>query len=421
MIHQKMCSRRQVLRGAGAVLALPALEALGAAQTAVAPRRMVAIQTTMGIMPQFFFPRTTGRDYELTPYLELLKDFKNDMTVFSGMSHPRVDGGHQAELAFLTGAPHPGRNGFKNTISLDQFAAERIGHQTRFASLTTQVGQGGRTLSWTRSGAMIPGDKSPAELYRKLFIQGKPEEVRRQIAKLREGRSIMDVVGDRAKSLLGQVGAANRDRLDQYFTSVREVEQRLLRAEAWERKDKPKVKAGTPKDEADRNQVVRKTQLMYDLVHLALETDSTRLVTIYINPASVVPTIEGVNAETHSLTHHGNRPEKVAQLRRIEEEQFKVLGRFLGNLRSTQEQGKTLLDQTMVLYGTCMGSANSHSNHNLPVLLAGGGFKHGQHLAFDPKNNRPLADVYLAMLHRMGIEADRFSSGERTVSGLDMA
>jgi len=178
-------SRRALLRGAGVALSLPLLEAMTPAFATAAdsaatksPRRMLAIETNMGILPQHFFPEQAGKDYQLTPYLEILKDFRNDLTVFSGVSHPDVDGGHQAETAFLTAAPHPGGGAFKNTISLDQAAAERIGALSRFPSFTLAVGHGGPyTLSFTRSGVAIPAERSPSALYRRMFVQGTSQEI----------------------------------------------------------------------------------------------------------------------------------------------------------------------------------------------------------------------------------------------------
>ncbi len=323
-------SRRSFLRGAGVALGLPLLDAmrpsflyakpgLNAAQPG-APRRMIAIETNMGILPQNFVPKTAGRDYELTPYLEMIKDFRNDFTVFSGVSHPDVDGGHQAELAFLTAAPHPGRGGFKNSISLDQYAAEHIGDQTRFSAIPLQVGaESYPSLSFTRSGVKIPAEPSPAALFARLFVQGTPKEVEARVDDFRVGRSILDSVSDRAKQLDKDLGPRDRERLDQYYTSVRELERRLVRAEEWERLPKPKVEVPAPKDIADRAQLIERVRLMFDMTKLALETDSTRLITLFVYTFSVVPALKGVTAETHSLTHHGNRPEKLEELRIIEE------------------------------------------------------------------------------------------------------
>jgi hypothetical protein len=213
-------SRRTFLRGAGVALSLPLLDAMVPAfargKGAAVPRRMVAIQTTMGILPQYFFPEGAGKDYKPSPYLEILKPYKSEMTVFRGVSHPGVDGGHQAERSFLTAAPHPGSGAFRNTISLDQLAAERLGAATRFPSLVTQVGIESRSMSFTRAGVMIPSEKSPAALYRKMFVQGTAKQVEARLEDLRVGRSTLDFVNDSAKALQKGLGPKDRDRLDQY-------------------------------------------------------------------------------------------------------------------------------------------------------------------------------------------------------------
>jgi len=330
--------------------------------------------------------------------------------VFSGVSHPGVTGGHAAEKCFLTGTPHPERGGFRNWVSLDQYAAEQLGNRTRYPSLVLGVGNEGQTLSYTRSGAPIPIERSPRKLFEKLFVQGKPSEVAAKVEELRQGRSTLDFVGDQAKRLNGSLSPADRHRLDQYFTSVRELEQRLASAQDWEHKPKPKVAAAPPVDVTDHREFARQTQVMFDVIKLALETDSSRLMSLFIDTTVI-----------HNITHHGNRPEVLAELRAKEESQFDALGGFLKTLTETKEQGDSLLDRTIVLYGTCMGSANSHSNANLPVLLAGGGFKHGQHLAFDTRNNYPLANLFVSMLQRLGIETREFSTGKGTLRGLDMA
>lgn len=396
-------------------MALPMLEAMRPALGAVtnvsaAPRRMVAIETNMGIMPQFFFPEKPGRDYELSPYLTKLADHRQNMTVFSGVSLPGVTGGHTAERCFLTGTPHPERGGFRNGISLDQFVAEQIGSATRYPSLSLAVSNEGKTLSYTRSGAPIAAQGSPRKLFEKLFVQGKPSEVEANVEALRQGRSMLDFVGEQSKELSRSLSKGDQHRMDQYFTSVRELEQRLHSSEAWEHKPKPVVKAKPPEDIDDAREFVQRTRLTLDVVKLALETDSTRVVTFFIDTTVI-----------HNITHHGNRPEIVSQLRAHEEGQFDALRGFLNQLTETKEEGQPLLDRTMVLYGTCMGSANSHSNVNLPVLLAGGGFKHGQHLGFDKANNYPLTNLYVSMLQRMGIEAGEFSTGKSTMKGLEFA
>ena len=405
-------SRRKFLRAAGITLGLPMLDAmrpLYAADKTEVPRRMLAIETNMGILPQFFFPEKAGKDYKLSPYLERLGKYREQFTVFSGCSHPGVTGAHAAEKCFLTGTPHPERGGFRNGVSIDQFAAEQIGNKTRYPSLVLGVGNEGQTLSYTRSGAPIPIERSPRKLFERLFVQGKPAEVKAKLEELRLGRSTLDFVSEEAKRLDKSVSPADRKRLDQYYTSVRELEARFASSEAWEHKPKPKVTALPPDDEKDGREFVKQMQIMFDVIKLALETDSSRLISLFIDTTVI-----------HNITHHGNRPEVLAELRAKEEGQFDSFAGLLKGLTETKEEGETLLDRTMVLYGTCMGSANSHANTNLPVLLAGGGFKHGQHLAFDTQNNYALTNLFVSMLQRLGLETSEFSTGKGTFRGLEM-
>ena len=388
----KPLNRRTFLRAAGMTMALPMLDAmevkLSAAEKAKAiPRRMVAIQTNMGILPQFFFPEKAGKDYELSPYLQRLGAHRKEMSIFSGVSLPGVTGSHAAEKCFLTGTPHPERGGFRNWISLDQFAAEQMGNQTRYPSLVLAMSSEGATLSYTRSGAPIPAERSPKKVFQTLFLQGKKEEVAANIEAIKQGRSMLDFVGDQSKRLNRSLSKTDQARMDQYLSSVRELEKRLQSSEEWEYKPKPKVTALPPEDIEDSREFVKKTKLMFDVMKLALETDSSRIISLFIDTTVI-----------HNITHNG----------------------FLNGLSEAKEEGQSLLQRTMVLYGTCMGSANSHSNVNRPVLLAGGGFKHGQHLAFDTKNNYPLSNLYLSMLHRLGIEAKDFSTSKGTMTGLEM-
>jgi hypothetical protein len=420
--------RRTFLRAAGVTLALPLLEAMRPAFAYARggevepPRRFVGMMTNMGILPQFFFPETAGLDYAATPYLEILKEHRAQMTVFSGVSLPGVDGGHAAERSFLTGAPGASRGSFRNSISLDQVMAEKVGGDTRFPSISVMIGSDNLSLSWTRNGSMIPPSTSPLKLYQQLFVEDTAEGKATAARRLQEDRSLLDSLRDQSKRLERTVGAADRERLDQYFTAVRDLEARLAKSEGWVKVPKPKVGMAAPKEIEDRNDLPKNSSVMLDLLRLALETDSTRVITVAESLASITPrTIPGVQSNTHELSHHGNREEKVAELRRIEEAQFQQLARLLSELRDTREAGHSLLERTAVLYGTNMGSANSHSNDNLPVLLAGGGFKHSGHLAFDRKKNYPLTNLHVSLLQRLGVETGAFSSGTGTMSGLELA
>jgi hypothetical protein len=326
---------------------------------------------------------------------------------------------HQASASFLTGVPGAGRPGFRNAISLDQFAANSIGSKTRFPSLS--LSGEGAGLSWTRTGALIPAATSPSKVFARLFLDGRPDEVQGQVRRVEDGRSILDDVREQANGLRSDLGASDRDKLDEYLTSVRELEQRLVKDEAWAKTPKPKVDVEPPTDIPNAADLIGRTRLLFDLTHLAIQTDSTRLITIMLAGSTHAPPIPGVSLGHHDLSHHGKDPGKLEQLKIVELETMKTLRDLLARLKQSQEEGTSLLDRTMVFLGSNLGDGSSHSVRNLPVLLAGGGFQHGQHLAFDPQDPPPLCNLYVSMLQRLGIETDRFSTGTGTLTGLDVA
>jgi len=422
-ISAKPLGRRTFLRAGGVALGLPLLDAmrpaLAAARQEEVPRRMITINTNLGILDRHFYPQEAGRGYKLTPYLQTLADFRDQFTVISGCSHPDVTGGHSAEVSYLTAAPHPGTASFRNSISLDQFAAQHIGMRSRVSTLPLVVSKSGnQSLSFTSSGVMLPAENSPAAVFRALFVAGDEQQVKRQIEDLRVGRSILDTVAERAASLRKRLGPADRRRLDQYFTSVREVERRLLIAEEWAQKPKPKVETPPPKDGI---YLPEKLSAMYDLIRLAVETDSTRLITLLIRLDGFSAHIPGVSTESHNLSHHVNRQDKLKQLMNLELAEFRELARLLKGLSEADEGGQSLLDRTMLLYGSNLGNGNNHDTKNMPMLLAGGGFKHGAHLAFDRKRNYPLPNLFVSMLQRLGIETDQFASATGSMRGLEFA
>jgi hypothetical protein len=417
----KPLSRRTFFRASGVALALPRLDAMApaAAPTPGVPRRAVFVCTPLGLHPPDFFPERPGPDYEPTPYLDVLKEYRTDYTVVSGLSHAGMSPGfaHQASASFLTGVPGAGRPGFRNAISVDQFAAEHIGGFTRFPSLA--LSGEGAGLSWTRTGALVPAATSPAKVFARLFLDGKADEVKAQVDRLADGRSVLDDVRGQADRLKKDLGTDDRDRLDEYLTSVRDLEKRLARDEAWAKTPKPKVDVKPPVDIPNAADVLGRTRLLFDLTHLAVQTDSTRLVTIMLPGTTFVPPIPGVTLGHHDLSHHGKDPGKLAQLRVVEVETMKTVRDLLGKLKQSKEDGATLLDRTTVFLGSNLGDGSSHSVKNLPVLLAGGGFRHGRHLAFDPQNPPPLCNLYVSVLQRLGIEAGKFGTGTGTLTGLD--
>ncbi len=430
---RKVMDRRSFLRSSGVALGLPFLDAMkpsvrasDAIAAAASPQRMVILMNSLSLLPQHYFPKAAGYDYESTPYLDLLSAHREKMTVISGTSLPEVDSGHGALPCFLTGAAHPGRPGFRNTISLDILAAESIGHHTRFPFLPIMISpssggaEKGEPMSFTAAGVPIPGETSAAKVFKRMFLQGNEAEVKAQITRLQEERSILDSLMGRVKNLSSNVSSEDKVKLDQYFTSVRELEQRLVATQAWEREPKPVVDTPMPQDITTFTDGIKQHRCVFDVMKLALATDSTRIISLGIHMGSTRQDIENVNDGTHPLSHHGNDPEKLDQLRIVEELQLEEINLFLSGLDEVKEKSGTLLDNTAVMFGSNMGSANRHSNTNLPIFLAGGGYKHGQHLAFDTEDNYPLTNLYVTMLQRLGLEVDSFSSSTGTMTGLEI-
>ena len=421
-------SRRRFLSGAGAFLALPLLGSFtpvfGREKAAAPPQRMLLISNNLGVLPTQFFPTQTGRSYEASPYLATLAPFRDDFTVFSGLSHPDVTGGHSTENCFLTAARGPTKSGFRNEISLDQFAAEKLGQATRLPTLNlgVNIDKANRSLSWTRDGVLLPAEDSASALFRRMFLQGNPAEVARQLHRLEERGSILDTLLDDTKRYARDLDGEDRTRLDQYLTSVREVEARLRTAREWELRPKPSTDRPIPTDITDRQLFFAKFDLMLSMAQLAFETDSTRIVTLMVDafatPVFKLHPDQNTTDGYHNLSHHGQSVEKVAQLKDADQQQMTLLAKVLSRLTEHREADRRLLDRTMVLFGSNMGDANTHDNTNLPILLAGGGFKHGQHLAFRRDHNTPLCNLYVSMLQKMGIEADSFGSSTGSLAGL---
>lgn len=427
---QRALCRRTVLRGAGVALAMPWLSAMQAAfgRTAAArpPRRFVALSLSLGLVPENLNPQQSGTGYEASPYLVPLQDLRDRFTVISGTSHPGVSGGHRAEASLLTAAPMSAAAQSRNTISLDQLLAKHLGGETRFPSLVLGL-SGTNSPSYTETGSMIPAEDSPARLFTRLFIADSAADRARQVKRAREGRSIMDLVADDTRALERRLGPGDKRRLDAYLTSVRDLEKRLEESEAWANRPKPEVSTPRPVDIGNPNDLLGRQRLMSDMVRLALATDSTRFVTLHLGGGGGVVPIEGVDEGYHSLSHHGLDTEKLAQLAIVEAEIVRAWGDFLRSLLSADEgggsaaDGGTLLDRTTVLLTSNLGNASSHDNRNMPVLLAGGGFRHGSHLAFDPKHNHPLPNLFLSVLERTGLEADAFATSTGRLPGLERA
>ncbi len=418
---QKALSRRTFLRRAGVAMALPMLDAMRPALAAAVPppRRFVSVSLSLGLHGPNLIPKAAGRGYQPSRYLKAIDDLRDDFTVVSGVSHPGVGGGHRAEACTLTAHPNSNGSDSGNTISIDQLMAKHLGHQTRFPSLVMNTG-GVNSPSYTENGVMIPAENSVARLYARLFIDDSPQEQKRHLSLIKQGRSIMDLVGGEARTLQRELGASDRDRLDSWFTSVRELEVQLEMNEGWISEPKPKVDFPKP-GPVSRGDLLEIQRCMSKILHCAFQTDSTRFATLHITPGSGVLPIEGVQEGYHSLSHHGRDEEKLEQLQKIEQSLVAGWGNLLRDLKGTPEGRGTLLDETMVLLTSNLGNASSHNNKNMPVLFGGGGFNHGQHLAFDSNNNYPLPNLFLSALHRAGVTTERFATSDTEMRGLESA
>lgn len=417
---QRPLSRRSLLRGAGVAMTLPwlsAMERAFATGPTGSPKRFVAITLGLGLHQSNWKPEQSGFDYEPSLYLKNLQDLRRDMTVISGSSHPGVGGGHRAEASILTASPQGSSGRSRNTISLDQLMAKHLGDSTRFASLVLSA-NGSDSPCYTENGAMIPAMNSPRAVFERLFIDDTPAARALQSKRLQQGVSIMDLVGEDAKDLKRKLGAGDQDRLDAFFTSVRDLEKRMQESEQWTKRPKPKVDAKPPVDVGSPNDVIAKQRTMCDVIKLALETDSSRFITFHLGGAGGVVPIPGVEEGYHNLSHHGMDETKIAQLALVEQAIVEEWGQFLRSLRDTKDQNGRLLDNTSVLLTSNLGNASNHDNRNMPVLLAGGGFRHGQHLAFDQKKNYPLPNLFVSLLQKVGIETDQFATSTGTLTGL---
>lgn len=417
--------RRLFLKGTGSLLALPMLHSLtarmAAANPAIAvnevpakPQRLVAIGNLLGFYQPEFFPKEAGGDYEMTRLLKPLAKHRQEFTLYSGLDHG-VKGGHFAVHSFLSGVLSMDAKGMpEGNISLDQRAAETVGGTTRFPSLTvgSESGiHGGCQMCWTRSGNRVPPISGPRELFRKLFVDESSRHVAKSRDRLQLKGSILDAVHGDATALAARLNHGDREKLDEYFSSVRDVEKQLDLGEQWLEVPKPDAPIEEP---VDRN-MVDDLPLLYELIALALQTDATKIATLEIG-GDFESRYFDIKKGYHALSHHGKVQKNIDDLLVLEDYQMKHFAGFLERLKSIEDGDGTLLDHTMVLFGSGMANANSHTNSNLPVVLAGGGFKHGTYKAMPTKglNRVPLCNLYLTLLQRFGVETERFGTSTST-------
>ena len=420
-IPTRRLDRRTFLKAGAATLALPLLDAMlpfgrraSAAVAAAIPRRIVILQRPLGTYAPYFFPETAGLGYEATRFLKVLEPQRGKFTVFSGMSHLGYPNDHRTEFALLTGV-HPDSikrmDDMHNSISLDQAAAQAVGGQTRVPCLL--LGPMDTGLSFNSKGVALPGERRRGDLFRRLFVDGTPDEIAREIRRLDEGKSILDGMRDQLRALHREIGATDRQRMDVLTTSIREAEQSLAQEKEWAAKPKPRVETG---NENDPNEWIGQTRQWYDLIHLATQTDSTRVIVCRVPEQGPAPTVPGIQLGEHDASHHGKEPKKVEQVALYEEAHMRLLQELLQKLGDSPEAGATLLDHAQVLSISNLGDGSAHASNNLPVLLAGGGYRHAGHVAFDRAKNTPLSNLYVRMLRQIGVETNAFGSSTGVIS-----
>lgn len=409
-------NRRAVLRGAGTCLALPFLEAMTASvraeetravQRGQTCRRLATFSVPFGVVMDKFHPMESGSDYVVPKSLAPMADLREYFTCFSNVEHG-VKGGHSANHTFLSGIKKTqGGNYADGNITIDQRVAEIVGHETRFPMLNFW----NPGMSFTRSGVAVPAIAKPSEAFAMLFVNDSQGEIETKRASLSASGSILDAILTDAKRFNRKLGLTDREKMDEYFTSIRGTEQKLQSSKDWLDREKPAVPAesrtlqGIREGDYDVSMGNPLTEAWFEIMFLALQTDSTRVVSTAIK--NCIWDLEGGEANYHTLSHHGQLPEKLAQLQEIDTLLMTHMARFIGRLRDAEElDGRSMLDTTQILFGSGLGNGQ-HTNKNLPVVLMGGNFKHGQHI--DNESKKPLCNLYLKMLQQFSPEEEKFN------------
>jgi len=427
-------NRRTMLKAAGISLALPWMESLAGPRRKSPPRRFCAIYFPYGVsLPKQdgeygqwnWFPKGSGRDFTFNKSLEVLEPFRDQVTIMGGLSHPRVRriGGHDSGDTFLTGEELSlAATGLRNSISLDQFMAHthRLGASTRFSSLVLSSDGGvgmptrANTLSYSHNGQPIPSFNRPAIVFERLFgLQGDSIDAQRK--GLTRTGSHLDLLLEEAKSLHRKLGKVDQGKLDQYLTSVREIEQDVERSAQWLNVPRPKVNAEGLSLDADNETPGKLIHTMLDLIALAFQTDSTRFVTYQlasmhgaISIANKFPSLLGFNNNAHGLAHGAGKGKGAESKGKWDRYQAECLAYLMKRLSEFEEGDGSVLDNTCILYGS--SNSKTHNNNNYPLVLAGGkkmGYRHGHYLTFDSKT--PLSNLFTTIQQQMGVKAESFA------------
>lgn len=412
-----------MLSAGGVSLALPMLEAMlpsaQADESADSPvKRFVCLSNNYGVYRKSFFPdpQDAGRNYTMPETLEPLSRHRSDLSLFTNLDHGNTIG-HQGVPVLLSGVrPHLAAHYPEGNLSVDQKIAEHTGAKTRFASMTLRVNES-NFVSFTRTGVQVPAIDLRG-MYRALFLADSAEKKATQAERLQRHRSILDVVMDRARAVDRDLGKRDRQKFQEYLESVRTLEKKIVQQEPWLDRPKPKTDRPEPKQgqgtEAD-------LKAMVELIALAIQTDSTRAITL---SSGFVNGDFGLSGGYHGFSHHGERPDHIAALKKIEQNKMRQMAHLIDLLKAQEDvlNGGTLLDHTSILFG-CGMATGPHSTKSLPLILAGGGFRHGQHLVFpdDDSIRVPAANLLLSILQNHGLQVDRFGTSNSSLTGLKSA
>lgn len=419
-------NRRRFLKGAGVAIALPMLQAMVPAARAAAGtvattarkpvKRFVCLSNNYGIYKDTFFPSAdqAGADYDMPQTLKPLEKHRADFTVFSNLDHGNTIG-HQGVPVLLSGVrPHLAVHYPEGNISVDQKIAEYVGAQTRFPSMTVKVNES-NFVSFTRTGVQVPAIDVRG-MYRALFLADAQDKKASAAERLKRHNSILDVVNEQAKSLNKDLGKQDQRKFEEYLESVRTLEKRIAQQQPW--LDRPKPKTDRP-EPAQGNGTEADLKAMVELIALAIQTDSTRAITLSSGFANGD---FGLKGGYHGFSHHGERPDHIAALQLIERNKMTQMAHLIDLLKAQEDtlNGGTLLDHTTILFG-CGMATGPHSTKNLPLLLAGGGFKHGQHMVYPEEQTKrvPAANLLLSILQNHGLDIDRFGTSNGTLTGLE--
>lgn len=403
--------RRTALKGIGGTLALPLLESTSLASREVSKTRLLVVGNPFGAHPDHFFPSEFGTEFEFPKTISSLDWLRDRLTILGHTDHG-MKSGHGREIAFLSGVLPETSHAFpEKNKSIDQYVARLTGNSVRYPSIHAGLERGIR-LSWNANGVAIDPITDPQKLFDHLFLNLTADEKRARHELLDRNGSLLDAVGQQFATLRKRAGKSDRDRLDQFSTSLRTLERNLSDRKTWIGKDKPKFDISNHFAESGVT-IRNKYSAIFDMVAYAFETDLTRVATVSFSPELSYLDINGVTRSYHGCTHNGRKEDTVSELVAIESFQVEQLARCLKRLDSIPEPNSdgTMLDHTVVLFGSGMGYGGTHSNRNLPIFVAGGGFKHRGFVDCRDAGgqNMPLCNLFVTLLQRFGIEEDEFN------------